>query len=158
MKKLLLVAMLAGFFTGCMKDPECEYDQCAAKAPASEIQSLRDYLQTNSINATEHCSGIFYAIQQQGSGNAPTPCGGVSVTYQGRLTDGTIFDQTPAGQQASFSLTRLISGFKNGVLQLKTGGRMTIYIPPSLGYGSQPQQGIPANSVLIFTIELFAAE
>lgn len=158
MKKIFWLLIMASCFAGCAKDPECNYDQCAMKAPASEIQTLRDYLQANSITATEHCSGIFYTIQQPGNGAAPSACGGVSVTYEGRLSDGTVFDRTQPGQQANFGLGGLITGFKNGVLQIKSGGRITIYIPPSLGYGSQPQTGIPANSILVFTVELLAVQ
>jgi FKBP-type peptidyl-prolyl cis-trans isomerase FkpA len=158
MKNILPVLLVMVAFTSCFKEPKCEYDECAVKAPDAEIQSLQAYLQQNNINATQHCSGTFYTIQQQGGGNAPTPCGGVSVTYKGTLTDGTVFDQTPAGQQATFSLGTLIPGFKNGVLQLKTGGKMTIYVPPSLGYGARQQGNIPPNSVLIFQLELLAAQ
>src|SRR5829696_2736020 len=133
MKKIILALLIIGSFAGCSKDEECKYDECGVKAPASEVQSLQAYLQSQSIVATEHCSGIFYTIQQQGTGTRPTACSAVSVYYKGSLTNGTVFDQTQAGSSASFDLGGLITGFKNGLIQIKSGGKVTIYIPPSLG-------------------------
>ena len=158
MKKILLAVLIISSFAGCVKEEKCEYNECSAKATATEIQDLRSYLQNNNIVATEHCSGTFYTIQQQGSGTRPTACSAVSVYYKGSLTNGNVFDQTQPGSPASFNLGQLITGFKNGVLQIKTGGKVTIYIPPSLGYGSTATGSIPANSILIFEVELLAAQ
>jgi FKBP-type peptidyl-prolyl cis-trans isomerase FkpA len=159
MKKILLAVFFISILAGCMKEEKCEYDECGIKAPAGEIQSLESYLQSNNIIATPHCSGIFYTVQQQGTGARPTACGAVAVNYKGTLTDGTIFDQTKAGEPASFGLAGgLITGFKNAMLQMKTGSKMTFYIPPSLGYGSSANGTIPANSILIFEVELLGAQ
>jgi FKBP-type peptidyl-prolyl cis-trans isomerase FkpA len=158
MKKIILALLIIGSFAGCSKDNECKYDECGIKAPATEIQNLQAYLQSNNIVATEHCSGIYYTIQQQGTGARPTACSAVSVYYKGTLTNGTVFDQTQNGNPAAFNLGGLITGFKNGLLQIKTGGKVTIYIPPSLGYGSSASGPIPANSILIFEIELLATQ
>ena len=155
MKRILFAFLIISTFAGCSKEDECKYDECGVKAPASEVQSLQAYLQSNNIIATEHCSGIYYTIQQQGTGTRPTACSDVSVYYKGTLTNGTVFDQTQ-GSPAAFNLGQLITGFKNGVLQIKTGGKVTIYITPSLGYGSSAVGGIPANSILIFEVELLA--
>lgn len=150
-------------FTGCLKDQEtkCNYDECAYKAPAAEIQAVQDYLTANNITATQHCSGLFYRIESEGTGTRPTACNGVYVNYVGMLTDGTIFDQSTNGQ-AGFYLNRVIQGWTNGIPQVKAGGRIILYIPPSLAYGSQDvknQQGqvvIPANSILIFEVDLLS--
>ena len=158
MKKILLAFLIIASLASCSKDKECKYDECGVKAPASEIQNLQAYLQANNIVATEHCSGIYYTIQQQGTGTRPTACSAVSVYYKGTLTNGTVFDQTQTGSPASFNLGGLITGFKNGLLQIKTGGKVTVYIPPSLGYGSSASGPIPANSILIFEIELLATQ
>lgn len=159
MKKVLLAAVIIFSMAGCLKEDKCEYDECSVTAPASEIQSLQAYLQSNNITATQHCSGIFYTSEQQGSGKRPTACGSVTVNYKGTLTDGTIFDQTQVGDPATFGLSGgLIHGFKNAMLQMKTGSKMTFYIPPTLGYGSSANGTIPANSVLIFEVELLGAQ
>lgn len=156
MKKLFVVLLAALAISGCKK--KCDYEECSAVAPETEIQAVQSYLSANGIVATRHCSGIFYAVDQQGSGTKPSGCSGVSVYYEGKLTNGTVFDKTAAGQPASFDLSGLIAGFRNGTLQIKTGGKVRIYIPPSLGYGSQAAGSIPANSILIFTVELLNVE
>jgi len=158
MKKIIFALLIISAFAGCSKDEECKYNECGVKAPATEIQNLQSYLQANNIVATEHCSGIYYTIQQQGTGTRPTACSAVSVYYKGTLLNGTVFDQTQTGSPASFNLGGLITGFKNGLLQIKTGGKVTIYIPPSLGYGSSANGPIPANSILIFEVELLATQ
>ena len=160
MKKIILALLISSGFAGCVKEPKCEYNECAAKAPAAEIQSVQAYLQSNNIVATEHCSGMFYTVQQQGTGARPNACGAVSVYYKGMLTNGNVFDQTQPNSPAGFNIDGLIAGFRNGLLQMKTGGKMTFYIPPTLGYGSTQQPGspIPANSILIFEVELLGAQ
>jgi FKBP-type peptidyl-prolyl cis-trans isomerase FkpA len=165
MKKLLIVSLLALVLSSCMKKTDdspqqCTYDACSFKAPASEIQSVQDYLTTNNISATQHCSGLFYSIDVPGSGTTPEACSYVSVKYVGKFTNGNIFDQTSNGNVATFSLAEVIRGWANGVPLIKTGGKMRLYIPPSLGYGSVDRKDnagnvvIPANSILIFDVEL----
>ena len=160
MKKLLAVVVLAILLINCKKDDtpagpiQCNYDSCAVKAPANEIQQVQDYLTANNITATQHCSGLFYSIETAGTGNAPTACSYVTVKYVGKLTNGNIFDQTTGTNTYSNYLSNLILGWVNVIPYLKTGGKIHLYIPPRLGYGSQQAGSIPANSVLIFDVEL----
>lgn len=163
MKKVLLGCTLLFAFASCLKsdDPNqntgpCNYDTCSVKAPSAEIQAVQNYINSANItNARQHCSGVFYVINDPGTGTQATPCSNVTVSYVGRLTDGTVFDQTTAQQpNISFNLGQLIAGWRNTVPFLRSGGRITLYIPPSLGYGNRAVQGIPANSILIFEITL----
>jgi FKBP-type peptidyl-prolyl cis-trans isomerase FkpA len=165
MKKLLIVSTLALVFTSCMKnkgdDPQqCTYDACVVKAPASEIQSVQDYLSANTLTATQHCSGLFYSIELEGSGATPEACSYVSVKYVGRFTNGNIFDQTTGSNVAAFYLSEVIRGWTNAVPLIKAGGKIRLYIPPSLGYGNVDRKDsngnvvIPANSILVFDVEL----
>lgn len=81
----------------------------------------------------------------------------VSVNYTGTLTDGTVFDSTSlSGQPFEFQLGtgQVIQGWDEGVQNMKVGGTRKLTIPPSLGYGSQKVGTIPADSTLIFNIEL----
>ena len=153
MKKILCSLSIALIFLSCAKD-KCSYDECAYVAPSTEIQALQNYLQANSIAATQHCSGIFYVVNDPGTGKRPTGCSYVTVKYKGTLTNGNVFDETTGNATASFDMGRLIRGFTNGTMQIKSGGKVTIYIPPYLGYGGQTTGSIPANSNLIFTVEL----
>lgn len=137
----------------CSKDDnECNYDDCAFVAPAAEVQALENYLSVNNINAVKHCSGLYYRIETSGTGKTPTVCDEVSVRYKGQLTNGTIFDSrtTPI----TFLLNDLIIGWKNGIPLIKEGGKIYLYLPPSLGYGNQPVGSIPAGSILVFEIDL----
>jgi FKBP-type peptidyl-prolyl cis-trans isomerase FkpA len=162
-RKYLFVSILSLTFLqlSCLKNKEvsCDYSPCRYVAPASEIADLTTYLTTNSISATKHCSGLFYSISDMGTGKQPDACKGVSVKYTGRLTNGNIFDErivTPLG----LDLSSVITGWRSAIPLIKEGGRMTLYIPPYLGYGAQDRKDangnvvIPGNSILIFTIEL----
>jgi FKBP-type peptidyl-prolyl cis-trans isomerase FkpA len=165
MKKFLslfLIPALGLFvFTGCLKDadpPACEYDPCAFNAPAGEIAAVKQYLDSLGITATQHCSGLFYKIASAGTGKTPIACQNVAVRYKGMLTNGSVFDSSSTG--IVLNLGGVIRGWTNGVPLIKEGGKMTLYIPPSLGYGDRPQRDennnvvIPANSITIFDVDL----
>jgi FKBP-type peptidyl-prolyl cis-trans isomerase FkpA len=156
LKNLVLTFMLVVAFSGCGKDEgfKCEYDPCQYPAPASQIADIQNYLTANGLTATQHCSGIFYRVVTEGTGDTPTACNTVNVSYEGRLTDGTVFDSS--NPTATFNLSTLIAGWANGLPLIKTGGRIILYIPPYLGYGNSAQGNIPANSILIFDISLHA--
>lgn len=152
MKNFLAGLMIMMAFSACKKN-NCDYNECAIKAPDSEIQAVKDYLASQGItNATQHCSGMFYVIQDAGSGKQPTACSDVNVTYSGMLTSGVVFDQGTI----SFGLDEVITGWRNGVTKIGTGGFIHLYIPPTLGYGASANGPIPANSILVFDVQLNA--
>lgn len=165
MKRFVALAALGLALAGCIKNGEntrtCNYDSCGFKAPQAEIDSVKAILVRQGItNATEHCSGLFYVIDSMGSGLTPTPCNRVAVRYKGMLKDGSVFDQSTT--PVTFPLSRVVTGWINGLPLIKQGGGIRLYIPPSLGYGSTdykdnstpPKVIIPANSVLIFEVKL----
>lgn len=84
----------------------------------------------------------------------------VSVTYVGKLANGTVFDSSAVdnhGKPVSLTLAagKVIEGWVEGVPGMKVGGVRELVIPPALGYGcTSPSPKIPANSTLIFTITL----
>lgn len=85
----------------------------------------------------------------------------VTVNYKGNLINGTQFDSSyDRGEPFSFVLGSgfVIKGWDQGVAGMKVGGKRKLTIPPSLGYGSQPAGTIPANSTLIFEVELLKVE
>ncbi len=159
MRRFIIALPLVVFlFTGCYKKDEntstCDYDPCAVKAPSNEITQLEAYLSGAGITtAIKYCSGMYYQIISTGSDKAPSICSYVSVNYKGTLTNGTVFDQT-SGTPAGFQLAILIESWKQGILLIKKGGKIRLYVPPSLGYGTAQSASIPANSILIFDIEL----
>ncbi|MCP9753095.1 FKBP-type peptidyl-prolyl cis-trans isomerase [Ferruginibacter sp. HRS2-29] len=166
MKKnfLVVVSLVSIFFIACKKDAKCPYSETSVVAPVAETDSIKKYLIAQNITtAVQHPSGIFYTIGTAGSGATPELCSDLTVQYQGYLFSGAQFDGTNGSAQATFTLGRTIEGWKKGLPLAKPGGTLTLYIPPSLGYGSNPiYQGgvlvIPANSYLRFTVNLIAVQ
>jgi FKBP-type peptidyl-prolyl cis-trans isomerase FkpA len=154
MKRILVVLCSVILLSSCSKENNdmCNYDACAVAAPASEVTQLEAWLSSASITATKHCSGMYYTIDAAGSGATVSICSTVSVKYKGQLTNGTIFDQSTA--PVSFNLGSLIEAWKKGIPMIKPGGKIKLYCPPSLAYGSQAVGTIPANSILVFEVEL----
>lgn len=158
MNKLFLCLLCACcFLTGCLKkETGCPTPKDII-APASEQQVIADYLAANNINATKHGSGLYYQIWQQGSGESPNNCSSIVINYTGLLSNGQKFDE---GKNVAFTLGSLIEGWKIGLPLIQKGGKIKLYIPPSLGYGSSDIKDnngvivIPANSMLIFDISL----
>ncbi|MEP6747328.1 MAG: FKBP-type peptidyl-prolyl cis-trans isomerase [Bacteroidota bacterium] len=157
---VIITVVLVSCYKNKVNTTTCDYDPCALKASANEIAAVESYLAGAGITtATKHCSGLYYQIMSPGTGPVPTVCSYVSVNYKGSLTNGTVFDQTTA-TPASFSLISLIESWKKGIPLIKQGGKIRLYVPPSLGYGPTDQKDqngnvvIPANSILIFDIEL----
>lgn len=79
----------------------------------------------------------------------------MEVNYEGRLIDGTVFDSSyERGESIKFPLNGVIKGWGEGLTYAKEGGRIQLYIPSDLGYGQRGTGPIPANSTLIFDVEL----
>jgi FKBP-type peptidyl-prolyl cis-trans isomerase len=95
-----------------------------------------------------------------GTGATATTGDTVTVNYVGALTNGSVFDssanhpETAAGFVFTLGQGRVIPGWEQGILGMKVGGKRLLVIPASLGYGAQANGPIPANSTLIFQVEL----
>jgi peptidylprolyl isomerase len=102
-------------------------------------------------------SGLKIKLTQEGKGAQALPGATVSVHYTGTLTDGTKFDSSrDRGQPIRFKLGvgQVIQGWDEGIAMMKVGDKAILTIPPSIGYGEHAQGPIPANSTLIFDVEL----
>ncbi len=126
----------------------------AAEQLARDITIIEEYLQQEGLVAERTASGLHYIIDVEGTGGHPSSNSDVEVTYKGYLTDKTVFDP---GSRTSFSLTRVIEGWTEGIPLFKKGGKGVLLIPSELGYGRfPPTSTIPPNAVLIFDVELHA--
>ena len=157
MKKLVFGAIVSYIFiTGCVKsDTKCSYKDSNIVAPAAEIEALTDSLDTAGITGSQHSTGFFYKINNAGTGSGITNlCSNITVTYKGSYFNGSVFDSTLAGSAATFQLGQVIPAWQKGLPLVSKGGDITLYIPPSLGYGTLGYGSIPGNAYLIFDIHI----
>ncbi|MFN3990692.1 MAG: FKBP-type peptidyl-prolyl cis-trans isomerase [Erythrobacter sp.] len=83
----------------------------------------------------------------------------VTVHYEGRLLDGTVFDSSYArGTPATFPLARLVRGWQIAIPEMGVGETIEIAIPADMAYGPVGRGPIPGNATLIFKVELIAIE
>ena len=115
-----------------------------------------------SVNVTFSTTDI-----RVGTGVEATNGRTVTVNYTGWLysttaagNKGTQFDTSVGKTPFTFVLgaRQVITGWDQGVLGMRVGGQRRLIIPASLGYGSQANGPIPANSTLIFEVELLAVQ
>ena len=115
------------------------------------------YINKNNLDAQKSDSGLYYVIDELGSGQQPVATSNVTVAYKGYFLDGKTFDQSDANG-ISFGLQQVIKGWTEGITYFKAGGKGKLLIPSHLGYGSKDRQGIPGGSVLIFDIHLISVK
>lgn len=162
MRQLFILSFIALLFlASCKKNTStsCGYTISTFVAPTSEQQALHDSLTAHGINATLNPSGFYYNINAAGSGPLATSlCSTFSVFYRGGFLNGQAFDSSKNGVPVIFNLGQVIEGWQKGLPLVAKGGDITLYIPPSLGYGSTnvtDSSGnvvIPANSNLVFRV------
>ncbi|MFW5870474.1 MAG: FKBP-type peptidyl-prolyl cis-trans isomerase, partial [Candidatus Sumerlaeota bacterium] len=101
-----------------------------------------------------------YNALEETKGKSPDMDSLVTVHYEGKLMDGTVFDSSyKRGEPAQFHLRQVVPGFGEGITLMNTGEKYRLFIPPALGYGPQaPSPQIPANALLIFDVELIDFE
>ena len=161
MNKFIWLICSIILLSACKKDSsKCEFTESNASASTTERTTIENYLTANSIVAAAHPSGIYYTINTPGTGAIPSVCSVIRVKYSGYLFSGALFDSYTSANGISFVLGQLIGGWHKGLPLIKAGGNITLYIPPSLGYGQADRRDannnvvIPGNSYLKFVIEL----
>jgi FKBP-type peptidyl-prolyl cis-trans isomerase FkpA len=144
---ILLLSLFVIGFSSCKKDKPFD----PVKQAATDDVAIQAYIKANNITATKDPSGLYYQVITPGTGAYPTANSLVTMNYTGKLLNGTVFG---SGVISNQPLSSLISGWQIGVPYINTGGRLLLLIPSGLGYGDAANGSIPANSVLIFTIDL----
>lgn len=132
----------------------------ARAVPMPEAEYLQS-LDAQGWKATP--GGVRYRVLQQGpgKGRGPLLTDYATLHYQGRLLNGTVFDDTAkAKKPARIQLTRVIAGWKEVLPQMHVGDRWEIAVPAALGYGVRGSASgkVPPNATLLFTIELLGLE
>jgi len=128
-----------------------------AKAASGNLTKGTAFLEANKakegVKVTD--SGLQYKIIKEGTGDTPTASDKVKTHYRGRLIDGKEFDSSyKRGRPATFGVTQVIKGWTEALQLMKEGAKWELYIPANLAYGTRDTPTIPANSTLIFEIEL----
>ena len=136
-----------------------EYFQKKEKEQAEEnIAKGKAYLEENGKRkgVVTTTSGLQYEVLTEGTGKSPKATDKVRCHYEGRLTDGTIFDSSyQRGEPADFGLNQVIAGWTEGVQLMKEGAKYRFHIPYLLGYGERGAgASIPPYATLVFDVEL----
>lgn len=153
-RKALLAAAAAVLLSACSQEPAVGEDSEAARSAAF-------FMESNARAEGVHVlpSGVQYRVDSEGPADNPRPDSNdlVRVHYEGRLTDGTIFDSSyEGGRPAVMALDQLIPAWQEAIPHMRVGDTWTLWVPPEQGYGPEGQGPIPPYSVLIFRIELLA--
>ena len=101
-------------------------------------------------------SGLQYVVLTEGTGAKPKATDRVKCHYEGRLTNGTVFDSSyRRGEPAVFPLNGVIAGWTEGVQLMGEGAKFRFFIPYQLAYGERGAgQSIPPYAALVFDVEL----
>ena len=132
---------------------------CALDAPkpveyvAKNEKDIAAFVAENNLDAVRSESGLYYVIDEPGTGAQPTYTSNVTVAYKGYYLNGTVFDESDAAG-VSFNLDEVIYGWTEGITYFKEGGSGILLVPAHLGYGNYNYRGIPGGSVLVFEINL----
>jgi FKBP-type peptidyl-prolyl cis-trans isomerase len=153
----LIVALLPLTLAACLSGTEpVTYPNIPIESTAFDPS-----LNVNLAASTKTSTGMYYRDITAGTGATAATGKTLTISYKGQLATGAIFDQsTPSQPSFDFVLGagQVIPGFDQGYVGMKVGGSRQLIIPPSLGYGTAANQGIPPNSVLVFTVNLVAVK
>ena len=149
LRKFIAFALLLVIAVSCSEEEATDYGPIDQKI-------IEDYIAAHGIaNAQSTASGLYYVIYEPGGTNHPTEKSSVSANYKGYLTDGTIFDSSyPKGKPSELDLAAVVAGWREGMQLIGVGGKIQLFVPSELGYGSSAVNIIPANSVIIFDVEM----
>jgi FKBP-type peptidyl-prolyl cis-trans isomerase len=128
----------------------------------SNLEAGQAFLKQNATQpgVKTTASGLQYLVLTEGHGKSPKATDTVLVHYKGNLLDGTEFDSSyKRNEPISFPLNGVIPGWTEGVQLMKEGGKVRLFIPSNLAYGSRGAGGvIPPDSTLVFDIELLKVQ
>jgi FKBP-type peptidyl-prolyl cis-trans isomerase len=150
--KILKVQSRAEFEKDMEKEA-AKAKQDAAKDVALQPKMIADYVAKTGKSFKTSAAGLYYAIEKPGAGASPKMGETWLVNYRGTFLNGKEFDK---GSAAEMPLGQMIPGFNEALTMLKAGGKGTFVIPSTIGYGEQARGPIPANSVLVFDIEVLS--
>lgn len=152
--KYSFLALLMVLFVSC-KDNKKEVETVTTAPKVSNETEILKYIADNNLDAKRTDSGLYYVIQEEGTGKQPTADSEVTVAYKGYFTNKEVFDQSDE-KGISFPLQNVVRGWTEGIPYFKEGGKGILLIPSQLGYGDSGAGPIPGGSALIFDIKLIS--
>lgn len=126
---------------------------------AKNLEEGKSFLESNAKQKGVKTlpSGLQYKVLQDGNGPVPKTTDKVTVQYRGTLVNGTEFDSSYSrGKPESFQVDSVIKGWTEALRMMKTGSKWQVFVPAGLAYGERRFGYIPANSTLIFELELLS--
>lgn len=148
--KLLAISLLVMFTISACEKQETSYQKLQ-----KEQELLNQYIIDSNITTEPKASGLYYIETLAGTGEKVTFGRLITVKYIGKFLNGTVFDESgtdPFEFRAGYG--EVISGWDEGVMYMKDGGKATLIVPSSLAYGPYGQGSIPAYTTLLFDIEI----
>ncbi|KQQ68194.1 peptidylprolyl isomerase [Pseudomonas sp. Leaf127] len=141
-------------FAALQKRAEERLAKQSEEAAAAGKKFLADNAKKSGVTTT--ASGLQYEVIKKADGAQPKPSDVVTVHYEGKLIDGKVFDSSvERGSPIDLPVGGVIPGWVEGLQLMHVGEKVKLYIPSELAYGAQsPSPLIPANSVLVFDLEL----
>lgn len=166
---------IQAYFEKVMAAEEVKREERAAERIVEEEKIIQDYLKEKGLEAQKTESGLYYVIEEEGTGDPVAPGTMMHVNYAGYLIDGSLFDtsiEALAKEKGIFTegrpyeplpvavgMGQVIPGWDEGLLLLKKGSKGKFLIPSPLGYGENAMGArIPANSILVFDVDVADVE
>lgn len=141
-----------------VQDMQTAQREQAQQTAQANLKAGKEFLAENKtkegVQATE--SGLQYKVLTEGSGPSPDANDSVTVHYEGRLIDGTVFDSSrERGEPVTFPVDAVIPGWTEALQLMQEGATYMLYIPPELAYGERGAGAqIGPNETLVFEVEL----
>lgn len=153
MKNLFFLSLLASAlfcFTACSGDDD-QLDPAAQLT--QDLADIEAYLAAEGLTAQSTASGLYYIIEEEGTGAIPATSDLITVNFSGYYLDKKVFDETPL-YPVTFLLSNAIDGWQEGLQLFKRGSKGKLFMPSVLGFGPSPTNGLRKNAPLGFDIEL----
>jgi FKBP-type peptidyl-prolyl cis-trans isomerase len=142
-------------FVSALESAQAEQADATAADNSKKGASYREEFKSeDGVKSTD--SGLLYRVETEGEGASPSESDSVTVHYEGKLVDGTVFDSSrERGEPVTFPVNAVIPGWTEALQMMKEGAQYTLVIPPELAYGDRGAGArIGPNETLTFDVEL----
>ena len=144
-------------YSACSTDDSADQNANVDRSGAGNFPSISgdDTPVIAAGKGSEPTDKVLVKTLKQGDGAVVCPGATIKANYVGALWDGTVFDSSyQRGDAAEFSLKQVVKGWTYGLAHTHVGDRVELVIPASLGYGDRANAKIPANSTLVFVVDI----